>query len=44
MCIRDSLDDVRVEAIPEPAINLLMAAGLGALALLGRRRSLKGRP
>ncbi|MEO6744525.1 MAG: hypothetical protein ABIS28_15620 [Caldimonas sp.] len=38
------LDDVRVAAIPEPAINLLMAAGLGALALLGRRRGLKGRP
>ena len=38
------LDDVRVAAIPEPAINLLMAAGLGALALLRRRRGLKGRP
>jgi hypothetical protein len=38
------LDDVRVAAIPEPAINLLMAAGLGVLALLGRRRGLKGRP
>jgi hypothetical protein len=37
------LDDVRVAAIPEPAINLLMAAGLGALALLSRRRGLKGR-
>jgi len=38
------LDDVRVAAIPEPAINLLMAAGLGALALLRRRRGLKGSP
>ena len=38
------LDDVRVAAIPEPAINLLMAAGLGAIALLGRRRGRKGPP
>jgi len=38
------LDDVRVAAIPEPAINLLMAAGLGALALLRRWRGLKGSP
>ena len=32
------LDDVRVAAIPEPAIGVLMTAGLGALAVLRRRR------
>jgi hypothetical protein len=32
------LDDVRVSAIPEPAVSVLMVAGLGVLAVLRRRR------
>ena len=32
------LDDVSVSAVPEPAVSALMAVGLGALALLRRRR------
>ena len=31
-------DDVRVAAIPEPSIGLLMGAGLGVIAVLRRRR------
>ena len=33
------LDDVNVAAIPEPTTTALMAAGLGALAFLRRRRA-----
>jgi choice-of-anchor C domain-containing protein len=40
-CFGPALDNVSITAIPEPEIYAMMAAGLGLMGFVGRRRKLK---